>query len=350
MTYVLNLSHVSLQRGDTQVLSDVSWSTRPRQHWVIVGPNGAGKTTLARVASGRITPDSGEVTVSETDLSHADSSEIATRVGLSSAAVGAKIVPTQSVLDTVRSAAWGLAVAHDEEYEQVDDERAHALMDIFGVSHLAQREFSTLSEGEAQRVLLARALMTDPEVLILDEPTSGLDLGARELLIAALSELMKGSKSPQVILVTHQIEEIPAGVTHCAIMSNGAVTHQGPIEDVLTGVNLSEVYGMPLLAGNSDGRWWARGVTDGKGLRHEHLVAVDSRGSRLRNRRGHERELRLPHVCDRRVGCWHRRRVGRKPGGSGHRLYCRLDCSPGRPASLPERAYRPVQRLRSEQH
>lgn len=111
-------------------------------------------------------------------------------------------------------------------------------------------------------MLLARALMTDPEVLILDEPTSGLDLGARELLIAALSEIMAGSKSPQVILVTHQIEEIPAGVTHCAIMSNGAITHQGPIEDVLTGVNLSEVYGMPLLAGNTDGRWWARGVTD----------------------------------------------------------------------------------------
>ena len=190
MTYVLNLSHVSLQRGDTQVLSDVSWSTRPRQHWVIVGPNGAGKTTLARVASGRIAPDSGEVTVSETDLSHADPSEIATRVGLSSAAVGAKIVPTQSVLDTVRSAAWGLAVAHDEEYEQVDDERAQALMDIFGVSHLAQREFSTLSEGEAQRVLLARALMTDPEVLILDEPTFGQDrgtwLGLVRLLRAAL--------------------------------------------------------------------------------------------------------------------------------------------------------------------
>ena len=216
----------------------------------------------ARVASGRIAPDSGEVTVSETNLLDADPAEIATRVGLSSAAVGAKIVPTQTVLDTVRSAAWGLAVAHDEEYEQVDDERAHALMDIFGVSHLAQREFSTLSEGEAQRVLLARALMTDPEVLILDEPTSGLDLGARELLIAALSEIMAGSKSPQVILVTHQIEEIPAGVTHCAIMSNGAIAHQGPIDDVLTGVNLSEVYGMPLLAGNADGRWWARGVTD----------------------------------------------------------------------------------------
>ena len=203
MTYVLNLSHVSLQRGDTQVLSDVSWSTRPRQHWVIVGPNGAGKTTLARVASGRIAPDSGEVTISETDLSQADPAEVATRVG-----------------------------------------------------------FGRLSGGMKRRVLLARALMTDPEVLILDEPTSGLDLGARELLIAALSEIMAGSKSPQVILVTHQIEEIPAGVTHCAIMSNGEITHQGPIEDVLTGVNLSEVYGMPLLAGNTDGRWWARGVTD----------------------------------------------------------------------------------------
>ena len=262
MTYVLNLSHVSLTRGDTQVLSDVSWSTRPRQHWVIVGPNGAGKTTLARVASGRVAPDSGDVTLSETDIAHADPAEVATRVGLASAAVAAKIVPTQSVLDTVRSAAWGLAVAHDEEYEDVDDARAAALMEIFGVDHLAQREFSTLSEGEAQRALLARALMTDPEVLVLDEPTSGLDLGARELLIAALSEIMKGSKSPQIILVTHQIEEIPDGVTHCAIMSQGQITHQGPIEDILTGVNLSQVYGMPLLAGRTDGRWWARGVTE----------------------------------------------------------------------------------------
>ena len=262
MTYVLNLSHVSLQRGDTQVLSDVSWSTRPRQHWVIIGPNGAGKTTPARVASGRISPDSGEVSLSDTDLANADPAEVATRIGLASAAVAAKIVPTQSVLDTVRSAAWGLAVAHDEEYEEVDDQRARALMEIFGVAHLVQREFSTLSEGEAQRVLLARALMTDPEVLVLDEPTSGLDLGARELLIAALSEIMKGSKSPQIVLVTHQIEEIPDGVTHCAIMSQGQITHQGPIEDMLTGVNLSQVYGMPLLAGRTDGRWWARGVTE----------------------------------------------------------------------------------------
>ena len=262
MTYVLNLSHVSLQRGDTQILSDVSWSTRPRQHWVIVGPNGAGKTTLARVASGRVSPNSGEVSVSDTVLANADPAEVATRIGLSSAAVAAKIVPTQSVLDTVRSAAWGLCVAHDEEYEEVDDQRASALMEIFGVAHLAQREFATLSEGEAQRVLLARALMTDPEVLVLDEPTSGLDLGARELLIAALSEIMKGSKSPQIVLVTHQIEEIPDGVTHCAIMSQGQITHQGPIEDILTGVNLSQVYGMPLLAGRTDGRWWARGVTE----------------------------------------------------------------------------------------
>ena len=262
MTYVLNLSHVSLQRGDTQVLSDVSWSTRPRQHWVIVGPNGAGKTTLARVASGRVSPNSGEVSVSDTVLANADPAEVATRIGLASAAVAAKIVPTQSVLDTVRSAAWGLSVAHDEEYEEVDDQRANALMEIFGVAHLAQREFATLSEGEAQRVLLARALMTDPEVLVLDEPTSGLDLGARELLIAALSEIIKGSKSPQIVLVTHQIEEIPDGVTHCAIMSQGQITHQGPIEDILTGVNLSQVYGMPLLAGRTDGRWWARGVTE----------------------------------------------------------------------------------------
>ena len=197
MTYVLNLSHVSVQRGDTQILSDVSWSTRPRQHWVIVGPNGAGKTTLARVASGRVAPDAGEVTVSDTDLAQADPAEVATRVGLASAAVGAKIVPTQSVLDTVRSAAWGLAVAHDEEYEQVDDERARALMEIFGIDHLGQREFATLSEGEAQRVLLARALMTSTM-----PHTSAARIHSHQVLIALPLLLGHTARPPATIGAT----------------------------------------------------------------------------------------------------------------------------------------------------
>ena len=219
MTYVLNLSHVSLRRGDTQILSDVSWSTRPRQHWVIVGPNGAGKTTLARVVSGRVSPNLGEVSVSDTDLANADPAEVATRIGLASAAVAVKIVPTQSVLDTVRSAAWGLCVAHDEEYEEVDDQRASTLMEIFGVAHLAQREFSTLSEGEAQRVLLARALMTDPEVLVLDEPTSGVDY--RHLVDISTQLQALAARGVTVIVISHDHEFL----NHCA----DRIVHLNPL-------------------------------------------------------------------------------------------------------------------------
>ena len=108
---------------------------------------------------------------------------------------------------------------------------------------------------------LARALMSDPEVLILDEPTAGLDLGARETLVSALDEIIAGKRSPQVVLVTHQIEEIPTGITHCAVMRGGALIAQGPIADTLTGVVLSEAFSLPLLAGMADGRWWARAAS-----------------------------------------------------------------------------------------
>ena len=134
-------------------------------------------------------------------------------------------------------------------------------MAAFGVSHLADHPFGSLSEGEAQRVQLARALMSDPEVLILDEPTAGLDLGARETLVSALDEIIAGKRSPQVVLVTHQIEEIPTGITHCAVMRGGALIAQGPIADTLTGVVLSEAFSLPLLAGMADGRWWARAAS-----------------------------------------------------------------------------------------
>ena len=252
MTYVLNLSHVSLQRGDTQVLSDVSWSTRPRQHWVIVGPNGAGKTTLARVASGRIAPDSGDVTVSETNVSDADPAEIATRVGLSSAAVGAKIVPTQTVLDTVRSAAWGLAVAHDEEYEQVDDERAHALMDIFGVSHLAQREFSTLSEGEAQRVLLARMLVQDAQFLLLDEPFNAVDAKTTYALLDVLRQENRSGRA--VIAVLHDYEQVRAYFPHTLLIAREKVA-DGKTEDVLCDSLLAQANA--LAQRHSSSEWCA---------------------------------------------------------------------------------------------
>lgn len=257
METVVDLSEVTLVRGGTRILNSVSLTTHVGEHWVVLGPNGAGKTSLARVIAGREVPDSGTATVLGERVGTADPQELASRVGFSSQSVGQRIPGSEKVSSVVLTASWGQSVAGEESYEDVDTGRAEDLMTVFGVEGLAQRRFGTLSEGERQRVLLARALMADPEVLILDEPTAGLDLGARELLVGALQELTTAPSSPQMVLVTHQIEEIAPGFTHAAVMAEGRILAAGPIEETLTGVTLSRAFRLPLSAGRTDGRWWA---------------------------------------------------------------------------------------------
>lgn len=257
MSSVLHLQSISLTRSGKQILTDVSWTTEVGQHWVIMGPNGAGKTSLIRVAAGKETTDGGEAIVLGRPVSEHGAGELATAIGFSSQSVASRLGAGQTARDCVRTAAWGQMRSFDEDYEETDTQRAEDLLAAFGIEQLADRRFSTLSEGERQRVLLARALMTDPEVLILDEPTAGLDLGARELLVGALTEIISGPNAPQLILVTHQIEEIPAGFTHAALMADGDITHAGPIDEVLTGVNLSTVFGLPLNVAQTDDRWHA---------------------------------------------------------------------------------------------
>ena len=260
METVVDLKDITLARGGTRILNSVSLTTQAGQHWVVLGPNGAGKTSLVRVISGRETPTQGEAVVLGERIGDVDPQEFATRVGLTSQSVAQRIPPQSTVKNVVLTAAWGQAVSYGEEYEGVDTDRASDLMAIFGVDSLADRRFSTLSEGERQRVLLARSLMADPEVLILDEPTAGLDLGARELLVEAITEIVAHPSSPQLILVTHQIEEIAPGFTHAAVMSHGRIVEAGPIDETITGVTLSKAFDLPLTTGRSDGRWWARGV------------------------------------------------------------------------------------------
>lgn len=257
MSSVLHLQSVSLTRSGQRILHDISWSTEVGQHWVIMGPNGAGKTSLVRVASGKESVDGGEAVVLGRPVNEHPAGSLATAIGFSSQSVASRLAPGQTARDCVRTAAWGQTRSFDEDYEDADTERANDLLAAFGIGELADRRFSSLSEGERQRVLLARALMTDPEVLILDEPTAGLDLGARELLVGALTEIISGPRAPQLILVTHQIEEIPAGFTHAALMAAGEIVYAGPIAEVLTGVNLSTVFGLPLSVSQAEGRWHA---------------------------------------------------------------------------------------------
>lgn len=260
MEPIVDISDVTLARGGVRILNSVSLVTEVGQHWVVLGPNGAGKTSLVRIIAGRETPTSGTATVLGRRVGQSDPGELATLVGFSSHSLATRLPASEKVSSVVRTAAWGQSVSFDEEYEEPDDARARDLMEAFGVAHLASRRLGTLSEGERQRVLLARALMADPEVLVLDEPTAGLDLGARELLVGALSEIMGGRRCPQLILVTHQIEEIAPGFTHAAVMARGRIEAAGPIDEVVNGMTLSRAFGLPLVAGRTDDRWWAHGL------------------------------------------------------------------------------------------
>jgi len=257
---VLQLQDVTIRRGGTTILDSVSWSVADGERWVVLGPNGAGKTTLLQIASGRMHPTSGVAHVLGKRLGAVDVFELRTRVGVASAALADRIPGAESVLDVVLTAAYGATGRWHERYEALDHERARTLLDVFGVGHLADRTFGTLSEGERKRTQIARALMTDPELLLLDEPAAGLDLGGREELLGALTELALDPRSPVLVLVTHHVEEVPAGFTHGLLVRGGRVHAAGPLADVLTPQNLSETFGIELVVERHGDRWSARAL------------------------------------------------------------------------------------------
>lgn len=260
MNDVLRLTDVTLRRGENQVLDGVTWSVAPTDRWVIIGPNGAGKTSLITLCSARAHPTTGTVEILGEPLGETNTQELRIRIGLASAALADRIPPGETVRDLVMTAAYGVTGRWREEYETVDEIRADDLLSAFGMHAFAGRTFETLSEGERKRVQIARALMTDPELLLLDEPAAGLDLGGREELLGALTELAGDRRSPAMVMVTHHAEEIPAGFTHVLLLRDGKAVAQGRLADTLTSANLSATYGMPIQLFAQEGRWTARSV------------------------------------------------------------------------------------------
>jgi iron complex transport system ATP-binding protein len=258
MSTVIEVKDVSVRRGDTLILDHVSWTVDEADRWVIIGPNGAGKTTLVRVVSAALFPSSGEVELLDEVMGHVDVFELRPRIGVCSAAVAERIPDDEIVRDVVISAAYAVYGRWREDYRAMDRRRAESLMADLGVAHLAQRTFGTLSEGERKRVQIARALMTDPAVLILDEPTAGLDLAGRELLLDTLSLIVLEPRAPASIMVTHHVEEIPIGITHGLLMKKGRIVAAGPLDQVMTTPCLSATFDLPLEVGQRHGRWWAQ--------------------------------------------------------------------------------------------
>jgi len=261
MTDVLDLQAVTIRRGTTTILDEVTWTVRDGERWVVLGRNGAGKTTLLQVASGRMHPTTGTADLLGSRLGRVDVFELRPRIGLSSASLADRIPAGETVRDVVLTAAYGVTGRWREAYESLDESRAADLLAAFGVAHLSDRYFGTLSEGERKRVQIARSLMTDPELLLLDEPAAGLDLGGREELVAALAELAGDHKSPVLVLVTHHVEEIPPGFTHILLLRQGTAFAAGPIDEVLTAETLSGAFDLPLTVDHTDGRWSARAAS-----------------------------------------------------------------------------------------
>jgi iron complex transport system ATP-binding protein len=263
MAPVLELAGVTVRRGSTVLLDDVDWTVEEDERWVVLGPNGAGKTTLLQIASAQLHPTAGVAGILGEVLGTVDVFELRPRIGLTSAALAERVPRQELVRDVVVSASYSVIGRWREEYHTLDHQRAAALLDELGVGRLAERTFGTLSEGERKRVQIARALMTDPELLLMDEPAAGLDLGGREDLVATLTTLAADDEAPAVVLVSHHVEEIPPGFTHVLMLREGRVVEAGPLERVLTEDALSETFGMPLLLQYADGRWAARRRTSG---------------------------------------------------------------------------------------
>jgi iron complex transport system ATP-binding protein len=246
MDPVLEFAGVSVRRGEATLLAEVDWTVEEDERWVILGPNGAGKTTLVQVASAQLHPSGGVAGVLGEVLGAVDVFELRPRIGLTSAAIAERIPRQERVHDVVVSASYSVIGRWREEYDELDHQRASELMAELGVGRLADRTFGTLSEGERKRVQIARALMTDPELLILDEPAAGLDLGGREDLVRRLGMLAADLDAPAMVLVTHHVEEVPPHFTDVLLVRDGRVVAQGPIEITLTAANLEATFGLPL--------------------------------------------------------------------------------------------------------
>lgn len=254
---VLDLQQVSFRRGSTQILHDVTFTVRRGEHWAMLGPNGAGKSTVMAFCGATAHPTSGTVDVLGHRLGRVEMAALRRRIGhvdprhrLGSALTVTEVVLTGITGTVEMPARW------EPSADEVD--RARALVDQLGLSHRAEARWPVLSQGERGRALVARALVSDPYLLLLDEPSTGLDVAAREQLLQTVEALSQSHPDLTSILVTHHLEELPPSTTHAVLVADGRTVATGPVDDVLTGTQVSSAFDHPLEVERRDGRWTAR--------------------------------------------------------------------------------------------
>ena len=254
---LIQFDDVSLIRNQRSLVSHITWQVAAGQRWIIVGPNGAGKTTLMRLAAAEEFPSTGTIWLLGERIGRTDMRDLRAAIGMCSSAVASRIPTGEKVIDLVVSAGYAILGRWREEYNSEDLDRAAGMLTQVGADHLSDRTWGTLSEGERKRVLIARSLMANPELLLLDEPSAGMDLGGREDLVAYLGELATDPDAPTLVMVTHHVEEIPTGFTHALLLDQGGIVTTGPIEQVLTSDNLSAAFHQPIQVDHVGGRFFA---------------------------------------------------------------------------------------------
>jgi iron complex transport system ATP-binding protein len=264
---VVRLRGVAVVRDGRPILDDVDWEVCGHERWAVLGPNGSGKTTLLHVAGMRLLPTRGSVEVLGARYGRTDARALRTRVAFVSQAMLRSLRPTLTAHDVVITGRHAALEPWWHRYGPDDHARADGLLADAGLSRVAGQEFGVLSEGERQQVLLARALMGEPELLLLDEPAAGLDLGARERLVARLASLAAAPDAPPLVLVTHHVEEIPPGTTHVALVRRGRIVRAGPAPAVLTSAAVSACFDVPVTVEQGGDRWTARASAHPTGTR-----------------------------------------------------------------------------------
>ena len=250
---VLRLRDLTVFRGDTLILDRLSWCVNPGEHWVILGPNGSGKTSLLAAMTAYLTPSGGSIEVLGQRFGRSDWPALRRRIGLVSPALRHLLHDEEPAVEVVIGGRYAAIDIRDRPRPR-DVRSARRRLAAVGCLDLADRPWAVLSQGERQRVLIARALMAEPDVLILDEPCAGLDPVAREQFLGLTAEL--GAKTtPTLLFVTHHVEEIVPAFRHALVLRQGRVLKSGPIRSVLTDATLSEAFGAKLRLRRHQGRY-----------------------------------------------------------------------------------------------
>ena len=258
---MLVVRDVAVDRDGTTVLDRVSLEIARGERWVVLGPNGGGKTTLLRVLALATHPSRGRLWIDGRELGSFDTRTIRPRLAWASASLASELRPAMSARDAVMSAVNGALETWWHDYDDGDADRALAALDSIGVAGLADRPLGSLSSGEMQRVLLARALVVDPLVVLLDEPSARLDIAGREALVRTLDDFAARFPDVPSVVVTHHVDEIPASTTHCALLRGGRIVGAGPLDDTLDSESLSGCFGLDLrLEHRENGRLLAYAV------------------------------------------------------------------------------------------